>query len=227
MASAKKKKPAVKRAPVKAGRGGKRAGAGRKPKAAAKVEAPVPVQRGELFDALTPKQQAFVTEYLQNGFNATQAAIAAGYSAHSADTQGSRLLANAKVAAVVNARKEAMLVKREITAERVLDEIAKLAYRDPRKLFHRDGSLVPVHELDEENASAIAGIDVIEKVIGKGKKQQVVRLKKIKLESRGDNLERLGRYLKLFTDKVEHSGSLGVQLITSVPRPQRVVPKEK
>jgi hypothetical protein len=38
-------------------------------------------------------------------------------------------------------------------------------------------------------------------------------------------LDQLGRYLKLFTDKVEHSGSLGVQLITSVPRPQRKVVK--
>jgi phage terminase small subunit len=164
--------------------------------------------------ALSPKQLQFVIEYLGNGFNATRAAIAAGYAKAHADTQGSRLLANAKVAAVLAARTRKITEKREITAERVLDEIAKLAYRDPRKLFRMDGTLVPVHELDEENASAIAGIEVIEREDGS-------RLKKIRLEKRSESLLMLGRYLKLFTDKVEHSGSLGVQLITTVPRPQR------
>ena len=51
--------------------------------------------------ALTPKQELFVAEYLANGFNATQAAIAAGYAKKNADTQGSRLLANTVVAAAI------------------------------------------------------------------------------------------------------------------------------
>lgn len=189
------------------------------PKPKAKPEAKytkkdiTPETPDEIFASLAPKQQQFVAEYLANGFNATRAAITAGYAKANADTQGSRMLAMPKIAAVIAARTSAMLAKREITAERVLDEIAKLAYRDPRKLFHRDGSLVPVHELDEENASAIAGIEVIEKVSGKGKKQLVVRLKKIRLEERGENLERLGRYLKLFTEKVEHSGKVKIERI--------------
>lgn len=42
---------------------------------------------------LTEKQQRFVDEYLID-LNATQAAIRAGYSAKTADVQGSRMLGN-------------------------------------------------------------------------------------------------------------------------------------
>lgn len=174
---------------------------------------------------LAPKQEQFILEYLANGFNATRAAIAAGYKKANADTQGSRLLANPKIAAVIAERTRQMCEKREITAERVLDEIAKMAYLDPRKLFTGDGDLIPVHLLGDDTAASIAGVEVSEIkddgfVIGK--------LKKIKIADKRGSLELLGRYLKLFTDKVEHSGSLGVQLITTVPRPQRkALPKEK
>lgn len=45
---------------------------------------------------LSNKQSAFVREYVKD-FNATQAAIRAGYSEHTADVQGSRLLTNVKI----------------------------------------------------------------------------------------------------------------------------------
>ncbi len=51
--------------------------------------------------SLSAKQKAFVTAYLINGFNATKAAIAAGYANGSAHVTGSRLLRNAKVAAAI------------------------------------------------------------------------------------------------------------------------------
>lgn len=57
---------------------------------------------------LTPKQQAFVVEYLST-LDATLAAIAAGYSPKTAKMQGRRMLAHSRVAAAianVNARDE-------------------------------------------------------------------------------------------------------------------------
>jgi phage terminase small subunit len=191
-----------------------------KPPAAPKaVKAP-----GDAFSSLPPKQQQFVLEYLANGFNGTQAARKVGYAAANADTQASRLLANPKIALAIAERVKKITVKREITAERVLDEIAKMAFLDPRKLF-RDGELVPIHELGDDTAASIAGIEVSEI---KDDGFVTGQLKKIKIADKTRSLEMLGRYLKLFTDKVEHSGSLGVQLITSVPRPQRkALPKEK
>lgn len=169
-----------------------------------------------LFDALTLKQQMFVWEYLGNGFNATQAAKTAGYSAKTADSQASRMLKDVKVHAVLAARTQKAMQRREITAERVLDEIAKVAFFDPRRLFRPDGSLRPMQELDDETAAAIAGLDV--KTLFQDK-CAVGELKKIKIADKLGGLTLLGRYLKLFTDKVEHSGVMGVQMIHAVPQP--------
>ncbi len=184
--------------------GGKRAGAGRKAGKTGKNAKAVPIAVAEPIkdSQLPPRQRFFVSEYLANGFNATKAARAAGYSKHTADSQGSRLLQNAKVKAAIAARSQKALVKREITAERVLDEIAKLAYFDPRRLYAPGGELIAIGDLDEDVAACVAGVEVKEItrehcVIG--------HLKKIKFADKGANLERLGRYLKLFTDRVEHT----------------------
>jgi phage terminase small subunit len=51
---------------------------------------------------MTPRQQIFVAEYLID-LNATQAAIRAGYSEHTAEQQGSRLLGNVEIAQAIQA----------------------------------------------------------------------------------------------------------------------------
>lgn len=147
---------------------------------------------------LPPRQKDFISLYLANGFNAKKAAIGAGYSKRTAESQGSRLLKSRRVKAEIAARTKQRLAKREITAERVLDEIAKLAYLDPRRLYNQYGSLIPVHELDEDVAAAVAAVEVRE-IFEEG--EQTGELKKIKFADKGQNLERLGRYLKLFNER--------------------------
>lgn len=51
---------------------------------------------------LRPQAMIFVTEYIKNGNNAKQAAIAAGYSEHTAASQGSRLLKSVDVQQFLN-----------------------------------------------------------------------------------------------------------------------------
>lgn len=51
---------------------------------------------------LSPRKMIFVTEYIKNGGNATQAAIAAGYSEKTAYSQGSRLLKDVEVQQYLN-----------------------------------------------------------------------------------------------------------------------------
>lgn len=104
------------------------------------------------FDALTPKQQQFVAHYLANGLNATRAAIAAGYSPKTADSQASRMLKNAKVRRVVDERKEQGLAKLEITAGRVLEAIGKIAFAEGVLA----GELEPV-----ENKDKLKGLEML------------------------------------------------------------------
>jgi phage terminase small subunit len=79
--------------------------------------------------ALTDKQQRFVEEYLID-LNATKAAIRAGYSAKTANEQGSRLLANVSVFAAVSAAQEERSKRTAITADQVLQELWAIASAD-------------------------------------------------------------------------------------------------
>lgn len=83
---------------------------------------------------LTPKQQCFVDEYLID-LNATQAAIRAGYSARTANEQGARLLANASVAAAIQAGQAERSERTQITADQVLVHWWDVATADPNELI--------------------------------------------------------------------------------------------
>ena len=83
---------------------------------------------------LRDKHARFVAEYLVD-LNATQAAIRAGYSAKTAEQQGYRLLRNVQIAAAVAEGHRKRLNRLDITAERVLNEVARIAFSDIRAHF--------------------------------------------------------------------------------------------
>lgn len=84
---------------------------------------------------LTPKQAAFVTEYLVD-LNATQAAIRAGYSERTAQEQSSRLLSKAIVADEIKKRREKIGAKIELTVEKVLAGLMREADREGEGSSH-------------------------------------------------------------------------------------------
>jgi phage terminase small subunit len=144
---------------------------------------------------MTQRQRRFVREYLID-CNATRAAIQAGYSKKTADRIGSRLLRNVEVSEAVAKAEETRLDRLGITADRVLREIARLSFVDPRKFFNDDGTAKSISELDDDTAAALAGLEVLEKT---GEDGSIVgTTKKFKLADKGANLERLGRHLGLF-----------------------------
>lgn len=158
-------------------------------------------------EKLTPRQRMFVAEYLVD-MNATRAAIAAGYSKRGASVRGTELLALRKISDVIAEKTGKRLGKLEISADRVLQELAKLAFLDPRKFYNADGSLKSVLDLDPDSAAALAGMEIEEAYehFGKGQAKPIGQLKKIKFADKGQNLERLGRHLKLFTDQIQVTG---------------------
>jgi phage terminase small subunit len=85
--------------------------------------------------ALTPKQKAFIQEYLVD-LNATQAAIRAGYSARTAEQQASRLLSNVKVKEAIQVAMDKRAAKVEITADMVLQRWWDIATADPNDIIH-------------------------------------------------------------------------------------------
>ena len=85
-------------------------------------------------DKLNAQQRAFADEYLKD-FNATQAAIRAGYSEKTAYAQGHRLLKNAEIAEHIEAR----LSDITMSANEVLLRLAEQARGEHGRYIHEDG----------------------------------------------------------------------------------------
>lgn len=156
--------------------------------------------------SLNDKQQRFVDEYGVDA-NATQAAIRAGYSEASAEVQGCRLLRNAKVGAEIAKRAAKRAEKLEITAERVLAELALIGFSNMEDYISltSDGEpFVDLSALDRNKAAAISEVTVEDFKDGRGEGARDVRRIKFKLADKRAALVDLGRHLKLFTDRVEH-----------------------
>lgn len=165
---------------------------------------------------LTDKQEMFCREYLID-LNATQAAIRAGYSEKTARSIGQENLTKPDIQDFITALKKKREEKIDISAERVLNELGRLAFLDIRKAFDDEGRLKSVHDIDDDTVAAISGIEVEELWEGRGEdREHIGRLHKIKLSDKIGALEKLGRYHKLFTDKTEHSGKLQLNGLSQI-----------
>jgi phage terminase small subunit len=152
---------------------------------------------------ITPKKQRFVDEYLVD-LNATQAAIRAGYSAKTAHSQGPRLLDDVGVKELIA---DAMAKRSEatkITAERVLQELGRVAFFDPRRMLNADGSPKPINELDDDTAAVLAGMDIAEEFAGAGENRHFVGYtRKVRMADKVAALNLAMRHLGMLTDKLE------------------------
>jgi phage terminase small subunit len=160
---------------------------------------------------LNTRHARFVAEYLIDG-NAGKAYTRAGYSATpaAAAANGHRLLKNAEIAAAIEAGQQKTLAKLELTAERVLLEVARLAYFDPRRLLKPDGSPKDIGDLDDDTAACIGGLDVLEQYEGSGKDRVFTGyLKKYKIFDKNSALTNALKVLRLTTDKMEVTGPNG------------------
>ena len=173
---------------------------------------------------LTAKQERFCQEYLKC-LNATRAAIKSGYSAANADKIGSNLVRKSRVTARLKELQAARSRRYEISAERILEELAKLAFSDITDYVSFNESGVRLKESSDLNPKQRAAILEVSEVLN-----QHGGTTKFKLHDKVKALELLGKYQKLFTDKHEHSGEIsgtGVQVILSMPSNGSEVPKKE
>jgi len=132
--------------------------------------------------ALSARRQAFVREYLID-LNAAQAAVRAGYSARTARAQGARLLTNVDIAAAILSAMQARTERTQVTADRVIEELAVVAFSDLRN--YRMGSDDPLSlRLDSRSDAARA----------------VSRIKRTRVRTR---YKKNGRWVSETTDTVE------------------------
>lgn len=145
------------------------------------------VKSGTSEDAARAKRLAFAHEYIANGRNGSQAAIAAGCAPKSAGVRASEMLSREDVRAIIAAETAKAAAKSGLSVERTLLEVARLAYADPRRLYDEQGNQIPVHLLDDDTAAMVASIEC------DGEQRQ-----KTKLWDKGAALEKAMKYHGLY-----------------------------
>jgi len=147
---------------------------------------------------LTGKQQFFVAEY-QKDWNATRAALSAGYTKKNPSEMGYLLLQIPLVKEAIQRGIHERLRRVGVHSERILTEIARVGFSDTRLLFREDGSLKPPSEWDDATAASVSGMDVSE-IKGKGR-EQVGEMKRVKMYDKVKALELLSKHLGIIGDK--------------------------
>lgn len=169
-------------------------------------------------ESLTNKQQAFCEEYIVD-LNAAQAAIRAGYSEEGARQTGYNLLTNTDIQFEIERLKKARSKRTQITADRVLEELASVGYskitdyldvveKDVVVGYKKDASgqydyeqpivrtqkVVEIKETKEMDPDAIKAISEI-----KHGKHGI----SLKLYDKLKALDNIGRHLGMWNDKLE------------------------
>lgn len=159
---------------------------------------------------LTDKQQMFCEEYLID-LNATQAAIRAGYSTKTANEQASRLLTNVNIRAYIDKKMAERSRRLGITADRVLNELAKIGFCNATDLINTNNATVKESATADDTA-AIQSVKV--KTMSSDNGDMVER--EIRLYDKTKSLELIGKHLGMFKDRLEVAGAVGVQIIDDI-----------
>ena len=106
---------------------------------------------------LNERQRRFAEEYGVDR-NATQAAVRAGYSPKTAYSQGQRLLKNVEVRALVDSFEEERAERTRVTADKVIRELARLAFSDMRSYVKWDETGLTIKSSDELSADDAAAV---------------------------------------------------------------------
>lgn len=165
---------------------------------------------------LTPKQARFVEEYLCD-LNATQAAIRAGYSKRTATAIGAENLRKPHVAAAIAERQGERAQRTEITQDRVLQELARIAFADIRSLFTWDeerACYVPSVNLTDDEAAVVSAVKArtAHFTTEAGVTETRIELE-LKTYDKLGALEKIAKHLGMFVERVEHSGRVEVRTV--------------
>lgn len=150
-------------------------------------------------ETLTPKQALFVEHYVSS-WNAAEAAREAGYPRKAARNVGYENLTKPHIQAHIKKVLDARLQQVGVRGERVLEEIARIAFADYTDFAEVKGGFLKIRDtgdLPRDKRAVIAQISEVSKEHG--------RDVTLKVHDKVKALELLGKHLKLFTDKVETS----------------------
>lgn len=175
---------------------------------------------------LRPKQRKFVLLYLGECRGNASESYRRAYGAKTnvAETNGTRLLGNARVAAVI--AKHSLKVEKRLglTVEALDRELARITQFDPAKLYAEDGSILPIREMDEDTRRALSALEQEEIFEGSGEDRiNVGTLRKVKWHSKTEAIGLGYKRLGAIVEKHEIKGPKNVTInmgVRSAPTPK-------
>jgi phage terminase small subunit len=151
----------------------------------------------ELHRDFTVKERRFMQRYLVT-FSAARAAKEAGFGSKNA---GLRLLEKPKIAAELFRRQDAHLKTSDLSAERTLEEIRRVAMSDLTDLYDDEGHLLNLKDLPPHIRATIAGV--------KMKDGEIIE---VKLWPKLHALDLAARHLRLLVELSEQKTSLEIRI---------------
>lgn len=185
----------------------------------------------------TEQHERFVRRYCQH-YNAAKAAREAGF----VEGYAPELMQREDIKARLVELTEGMLKPGDITAQRVMLELGRVAFADVRQVFREDGSLIPIHELDDDAAAAIAGIEhethsksrkgkqVLNLATGEMEDEVIVttvRTAKIKRFNKDAALGTLAKHFKLIGDEGDGVNALASALADRLKTARKRTPEKE
>lgn len=122
----------------------------------AQIEAPA---AASAYDALRPQFQRFVDRVL-SGERPTDIVRALRPHVKAPQVLASKWMGRPDVRAALAERGEQLLESVGITQQMIVRELGRIAFGDPRKLQDEHGNPKPLHQLTEDEAAMVAGIEV-------------------------------------------------------------------
>lgn len=184
--------------------------------------------------ALTPQQEIFCLEYLKD-FNATKAAKRAGYSEKTARQMGSENLSKPYIRKRLRDSLDAVLGDKAEDVKAIINELRIIAFSDIRDFVSWDGT-GSRKLIDEATGKTYHSFRTTIRAPGdmgdKGRALAEISetegamssSRKVKLHDKLRAIELMGKFYKIFTDKIEHTspdGSMKPQVFVYLPKNDR------
>jgi len=177
--------------------------------------------------SLNTKQRKFVREYLLD-LNGTQAAIRAGYSRKTAGIQAHNLLKKPNIKKAIHKGMDAKAKRYEISVQRILEELAIVAYSDLKHYIDIDPDTGAIRakgfqDMPEKTSRALKAIkeDRVIKEDADGHKVTVFDKIRFELHDKLKALELLGKHIGMFRESDTPPGNVYVQIVSALPRPEK------
>ncbi|MEW8026722.1 MAG: terminase small subunit [Candidatus Thiodiazotropha sp.] len=161
------------------------------------------------FESLNHQKQQFVLELIKHKFNATKAAIEAGYSEKSARSKASQLLTIVNIQEAISEQVEELQERTKTDAEYLLTILKEDVEADIADLFEENGDLKPIEEWPMPfRRGLVSGLKVeVARTRGDNKGDEIIQVKDVRLADRIRLIELLGKHKAVNAFEKGESGS--------------------